>query len=110
MNYKNKYHKYRNKLNKLKRNTEMNEDEIMRSCYKKLYGSFKEYNKLKKSVYPTQYNDYFMLKIPEKFIKRYVPCDAPLKNIIKYFWSKDIYTEGWHSPNEEEGVLYHFRK
>jgi hypothetical protein len=85
-------------------------EEIMKKCYFKLYGSYKEYNKLQRSVYPSQYNDYFLLKIPKKFIKKYVPCDALLKNLVEYLWDKDIETTGWIMPTQDEMGFITFHK
>ena len=61
-------------------------------------------NKLKKSVYPSQYRNYIMLKFPSyfpvrihgKYIKgKYVPVDWKLANIIKILWKNKIITYGW---------------
>ena len=92
---------------------------IMKKCYKKL-NKIDDYNRLLKSVYPFQGNDYFLLKLP-KSVKiyndaaprkslnlpkldihkdNYVPCDASLKNIVLYFWSKNFITLGWDMVNK----------
>jgi len=52
--------------------------------------------KLKLSVYPTQCNDYFLLKIPKfhEHADRYVPIDHKLKGIILNLWKLGIETLG----------------
>nr|QBK88383.1 MAG: hypothetical protein LCMiAC01_00470 [Mimivirus LCMiAC01] len=89
----------------------------MKKCYKKL-NKMDDYDRLLKSVYPFQASDYFLLKLPKSvkiyddasFRKsvnlpkldahkdNYVPCDASLKNIVLYFWSKNFITLGWDEP------------
>lgn len=55
--------------------------------------------KLRKSVYPTQYRDYILLKYPDNFPSnisgKYVPVDYILANIVKALWKKNIITYGW---------------
>ena len=65
-------------------------------------------NKLKKSVYPWQRNDYIILKFPSWFPNyennKYIPADYKIANIIKYLWSKKIVTLGWNQPNNKKNI------
>ena len=66
-------------------------------------------NKLRRSVYPTQYRVFSFLKIHKKFYKKnsfcgnssgkYVPCDYLLKNIVLKLWKNNIQTYGWDQGN-----------
>jgi hypothetical protein len=59
-------------------------------------------NKLKKSVYPWQVNDYVILRFPSWYPNdygKYVPADYKISNIIKYLWTKKIITLGWNQPD-----------
>jgi len=51
---------------------------------------------LRKSVYPTQGNDYLLLKADGK----YFPVDYKLVPFVKYLWQQNIQTEGWNQPDE----------
>jgi len=54
--------------------------------------------RLKRSIHPVQINDFFFLKMPDKFKnhKEYdkdeFPVDWLLANIVEYFWNEDIMT------------------
>jgi hypothetical protein len=49
--------------------------------------------RLKKSMYPGQYNDFFLFKMPEilknhpDYTEKEIPIDWLLSNIIKFFWA-----------------------
>ena len=67
----------------------------------KTTNNIKNINKLQKSLYPTQGNNYILLKYPKTFPTnirgKYVPADYELANIIKFLWKKKIITLGWDS-------------
>jgi hypothetical protein len=55
--------------------------------------------RLKRSFYPRQINDFFFLKMPDKF-KRYknyttkeIPVDWLIANIVQYFWDNGVMTQ-----------------
>lgn len=52
---------------------------------------FRDIKKLLTSVYPTQTQNYNLLKLPTQ----YVPVDYKLTNIVKVFWNHGITTQGW---------------
>ena len=66
---------------------------------KKVYLAYLRKNKLRlrdiqkllTSVYPTQQENYNLLKLPTQ----YVPVDYKLTNIVKLFWKHGITTQGW---------------
>lgn len=80
---------------------------LMKGCYMKIYKSNIQYHKLMNSVYPYQINDYYLLKLPNS--KKYVPCDAPLKNIIPFLWKNKIHTEGWDAFDDVFGGFITFK-
>ena len=70
------------------------------------YKKYKKYRKkyhelvikrLKKSVYPTQGNDFYFITIPQGHpdAGKEIPVDYQLKNIVLYFWDKGLITLGW---------------
>jgi hypothetical protein len=61
------------------------------SSYKK-----SELQKLRTSVYPTQGNDYLLLKHEGKMY----PVDYKVVPLVKYLWSQHIETNGWNQPDE----------
>lgn len=48
-------------------------------------------HKLRKSVYPTQLNDYILLQRSSL----YVPVSYQLANLIKFFWKQKIHVDDW---------------
>jgi len=93
-----KYIKIKNKnvlLKDTKYVTEITEDEY----YKKTGYNKKELEKLKKSVYPYQIDDYILLQMPEYFDKeyrdKYVSVDYEIVGIVKYLWKHKIQTGSW---------------
>lgn len=55
-------------------------------------------NKLKTSIYKTQYNDFYFLKVPKE--NKYVPVDYLLKNIVLLLWKNGIETLGWDQSHK----------
>ena len=63
---------------------------------------------LYKSIYPTQLNDYILLRYPKwinnyqtiklNINRKYVPADYQLANLIKFFWKNKIITLHWNQP------------
>lgn len=51
---------------------------------------------LRKSVYPTQGNDYLLLKKEGQLF----PVDYKLAPFVQYLWSQGIRTSGWNQPDE----------
>lgn len=71
-----------------------------------IYKKYKKYEKmyhenikerLCKSIYPNQMNDFFFLTIPKGHPNegREITVDYKLINIIVYFWNNDFITCGW---------------
>jgi hypothetical protein len=56
-------------------------------------------NKLKKSIYPSKFNDYILLKLPIQ----YFPADYKLANLISYFWKNNIDAKGWNQNDKLNG-------
>jgi hypothetical protein len=64
-----------------------------------------DFNKLKNSVYPTQLNNYILLKFPSWYPNdiddntilkgKYIPCDYKLANFVKFLWKYKINIMGW---------------
>lgn len=66
-----------------------------------------EINELLNSLYPTQINDYVMMRYPSDFAPgvagKLVPADFELASIILYLWSNCIVTTGWnHGIGEDQ--------
>ena len=68
--------------------------------------------RLKRSFYPRQINDFFFLRMPDKFknhkdyTKKEIPVDWLLAPIVKYLWDKGIMTinldQGSRDYNDQE--------
>lgn len=54
--------------------------------------------RLKHSIYPTQYNDFFFLTIPKGHPHegKEVPVDYLLQNIVLFLWNHKFITLGWN--------------
>ncbi len=61
------------------------------SLYKK-----SDLQQLAKSVYPTQGNDYLLLKKEGQLF----PVDYKLAPFVQYLWSQGIRTSGWNQPDD----------
>lgn len=66
----------------------------LQSVYKrrKIMNPNRHINKLFKSVYPTQYNDYIMFKYPKGHM---APVDAPLYPIVRKLVELGYHAAGW---------------
>jgi adenylate kinase family enzyme len=70
---------------------------------------------LYKSIYPTQLNDYILLRYPKwinnyqtiklNINRKYVPADYQLANLIKFFWKNKIITLHWNQPKNKFGGI-----
>jgi hypothetical protein len=70
---------------------------------------------LYKSIYPTQINDYILLRYPKwmpdnaiyklNINRKYVPADYQLANLIKFFWKNKIITLHWNQPKNKVGGI-----
>ena len=70
---------------------------ISESEFYKLSGYKKsDVQDLKKSVYPTQANDYLLLQSQEGMI----PIDYKLVPLVKFLWKKGFYTLGLNQPDD----------
>ncbi len=65
--------------------------------YKKSKYKKSDLQKLLKSVYPTQGNNYLLLK---KDGQTY-PVDYKLVPLVKYLWSHGVETMGWNQPDQD---------
>lgn len=64
--------------------------------YKKSSYKKKDIQNLFKSVYPTQGNDYLLLKHEGQLF----PVDYKLVPLVQYLWNRGIKTMGWNQPDE----------
>jgi len=72
-----------------------------------------DFNKLKNSVYPTQLNNYILLKFPSWYPNdiddniilkgKYIPCDYKLANFVKFLWKYKINISAWDQPDKING-------
>jgi hypothetical protein len=70
---------------------------------------------LYKSIYPTQINDYILLRYPKwmpnntiyksSINRKYVPTDYQLANLIKFFWKNKIITLHWNQSKNKFGGI-----
>ena len=72
--------------------------ELLKKCYYKKNIKLHHVDKLIKSVYPMQVNDYLLSKIPNT--NHFVPIDFNIYGIIKKLWKEGFITLGWDEGNE----------
>jgi len=93
-----KYMKIQNK-NVLLKDTKYVTEITEKEYYEKTKYNKKELEKLKKSVYPYQIDDYVLLRMPkffaEQYRDKYVSVDYEIVGIVKYLWKYKIETGSW---------------
>lgn len=67
--------------------------------YKRSGHNKKNIENLRKSVYPTQGNDYLLLKLNNELF----PVDYKLVPLVQYLWEHGVQTEGWNQPDNTNG-------
>lgn len=72
--------------------------EILKKCYNKKNIKLHHVDKLIKSVYPMQVNDYLLSKIPNT--NHFVPIDFNIYGIVKKLWKEGFITLGWDEGSE----------